>query len=56
MNEEKIRNYDELNVDEKEVLDFLRQIKLMSDYNKFRFYKLKVENLIAKYEQLKKSP
>lgn len=53
MNEEKIRNYDELNVDEKEVLDFLRQMKLMSDYNKFRFYKLKVENLIAKYEQLK---
>lgn len=53
MNEEKIRNYDELNVDEKEVLDFLRQMKLMSDYNKFRFYKLKVENLIAKYGQLK---
>ena len=53
MNEEKIRAYDELNVDEKEVLDVFRQMKLMSDYNRFIFYNLKVENLIAKYEQLK---
>ena len=53
MNEEKIRAYNELNVDEKEVLDVFRQMKLMSDYNRFRFYNLKVENLIAKYEQLK---
>lgn len=28
-------------------------MKLMSDYNMFRFYNLKVENLIVKYEQLK---
>lgn len=53
MNEDKIRTYDELNVDEKDVLDFFRQMKLESDYNKFRFYNLKVENLIEKYEQLK---
>ena len=53
MNEDKIRTYDELNVDEKEVLDVFRQMKLMSDYNKFRFYNLKVEALITKYEQLK---
>lgn len=53
MNEDKIRTYDELNVDEKEVLNFFRQMKLESDYNKFRFYNLKVENLIEKYEQLK---
>lgn len=53
MNEDKIRTYGELNVDEKEVLDFFRQMKLESDYNKFRFYNLKVENLIEKYEQLK---
>ena len=53
MNEEKkIRTYNEL-IDEKEVLDIFRQMKLMSDYNRFRFYNLKVENLIAKYEQLK---
>ena len=53
MNEDKIRTYDELNVDEKEVLDVFRQMKLFSDYNKFRFFNLKVENLIEKYEQLK---
>lgn len=28
-------------------------MKLMSDYTMFRFYNLKVENLIVKYEQLK---
>lgn len=54
MNENKIRTYDEFNVDEKEVLDFFRQMKLESDYNKFRFFNLKVENLIEKYEQLKR--
>ena len=36
MNEEKIRTYDELEDDEKEVLDVFRQMKLMSDYNRFR--------------------
>lgn len=54
MNDDKIRAYDELNVDEKEVLDFFRQMKLESDYNKFRFYNLKVQGLIEKYEQLKR--
>lgn len=53
MNEDKIRTYDELNVDEKGLLDVFRQMKLMSDYNRFRFYNLKVESLIVKYEQLK---
>ncbi|WP_400227296.1 hypothetical protein [Methanobrevibacter smithii] len=49
MNEERIRTYDELEGDEKEVLDVFRQMKLMSDYNRFRFYNLKVEHLITKY-------
>ena len=53
MTEDRIRRYDELEADEKEVPDVFRQMKLMSDYNRFRFYNLKVENLIAKYEQLK---
>ena len=53
MNEEKIRTYDELNVDEKGLLDVFRQMKLMSNYNRLGFYNLKVENLIAKYGQLK---
>ena len=54
MDEEKIRTYDELEDDEKEVLDALRQMKLMSDYNKFKLYKYKVEDLIKDYEELKK--
>ena len=53
MTEEKIRTYDELEDDEKEVLDAFRQMKLMSDYNKFKLYKFKVEDLINDYEQLK---
>ena len=38
MDEEKIRTYDELEADEKEVLDVFRQMKLMSDYNRFKLY------------------
>ena len=53
MDEEKIRTYDELEDDEKEVLDAFRQMKLMSDYNRFKLYKFKVEDLINDYEQLK---
>lgn len=53
MTDEKIRTYDELEDDEKEVLDAFRQMKLMSDYNKFKLYKFKVEDLINDYEQLK---
>ncbi|WP_405315621.1 hypothetical protein [Methanobrevibacter sp.] len=53
MNEDKIRTYDELEDDEKEVLDVFRQMKLMSDYNRFKLYKFKVEDLIKDYEQLK---
>lgn len=33
MNEDKIRTYDELKEDENEILDVLRQMKLMSDLN-----------------------
>ena len=53
MDEEKIRTYDEIEDDEKEVLDAFRQMKLMSDYNRFKLYKFKVEDLINDYEQLK---
>lgn len=53
MNNDGIRKYDELEDDEKEVLDAFRQMKLMSDYNKFKLYKFKVEDLISDYEQLK---
>ena len=53
MEEEKIRTYDELEDDEREVLDVFRQMKLIADYNKFKLYKYKVEDLINDYEQLK---
>ena len=49
----RLRKYDELEDDEKEVLDVFREIKLLADYNKFKLYKYKVEDLINDYEQLK---
>ena len=54
MNDEKIRTYDELDVDEKEVLDSFRQMKLLYDHARFRLHKLQVEDLINDYEQLMK--
>lgn len=53
MTEDRFRKYDELEADEKEVLDAFRQMKLMSDYNRFKLYNFKVEDLINDYEQLK---
>ena len=52
--EDRFRKYDELESDEKEVLDVFRQMKLLADYNKFKLYKYKVEDLIEDYEELKK--
>ena len=54
MNEEKIRTYDELEDEEKEVLDSFRQMKLLYDHSRFRLHKYQVEDLIKDYEQLKK--
>ena len=54
MNNDRIRTYDELDVDEKEVLDSFRKMKLMYDYARFKLYKLQVEDLIKDYEQLMK--
>ena len=54
MSNDRIRKYDELEADEKEVLDVFRQMKLIADYNKFKLYKYKVEDLIEDYEELKK--
>ena len=54
MDYDRIRKYDELEADEKEVLDVFRQMKLLADYNKFKLYKYKVEDLIEDYEELKK--
>ena len=54
MDNDRIRKYDELEADEKEVLDVFRQMKLLADYNKFKLYKYKVEDLIEDYGELKK--
>ena len=54
MTGDRFRKYDELEADEKEVLDAFRQMKLMSDYNRFKLYNFKVEDLINDYEELKK--
>ena len=53
MDNDRIRKYDELEADEKEVLDVFRQMKLIADYNKFKLYKYKVEDSINDYEELK---
>ena len=54
MNEDKIKTYDELEDDEKEVLDSFRQMKLLCDHARFKYHRLQVEDLINDYEQLKK--
>ena len=54
MNNDRIRTYDELDVDEKELLDSFRKMKLMYDHARFRLHKLQVEDLINDYEQLMK--
>ena len=54
MNKEKIKTYDECNVDEKEILDSFRKMKLMYDHARFKLHALQVEDLIKDYEQLKK--
>ena len=51
MTGDRFKTYDELGDDEKEVLDAFRQMKLMSDYNRFKLYSYKVEDLIKDYEQ-----
>ena len=54
MNKEKTRPYNELEVDEKEVIDSFRKMKLMYDHARFKLHRLQVEGLINYYEQLKK--
>ena len=54
MNNDRIKKYDDLDIDEKEVLDSFRKMKLMYDHARFKLHKLQVEDLINDYEQLKK--
>ena len=48
-----LRNYDELNEDEKEFLDVLREMKLMCEHARFKYHRLQITNLINAYENLK---
>lgn len=54
MNEEKIKTYDECNIDEKEVLDTFRKMKLLYDHARYKLHKRNVEDLINDYEKLRK--
>lgn len=54
MNEEKIKTYDECNVDEKEVIDSFRKMKLLYDHARYKLHKRNVEDLINDYEKLMK--
>lgn len=54
MIDEKIKTYDECNIDEKEVIDSFRKMKLLYDHARFRLHRCEVENLINDYETLMK--
>ena len=54
MPNDRIRTYNELNVDEKELIDAFRQMKLLCDHARFKYHRIQVENLIRDYEELKK--
>ena len=53
MDEKRIKRYDELNYDEKEILDFMRDMKLKSDHASIKLQLFKLDNLIRDYEELK---
>ena len=52
MTSEKIRNYDELRDDEKELMHTIRNLKLMKDHATFSLYSFQLAELIEDYETL----
>ena len=52
MNSDKIRTYDELLPQEKEVMDTFRQMKLTSDQSRFELFSYKLTDLLNKYEDI----
>lgn len=52
MNNEKIRTYDELAPEEKEVMDTFRTMKLSYDQARFELFSYKLTDLHEKYEYL----
>lgn len=52
INNEKIKTYDECNVDEKELLNIFRSLKLGYDQARFELYSYRLNDLIEKYENI----
>ena len=52
MSNDEIKKYGECNIDEKEVLDCFRQMKLMSDQARFELFTYRLTDLLNKYESL----
>ena len=52
INNEKIKTYDELNINEKELLDIFRTMKLNCDQARFELYSYRLNDLIQKYENI----
>ena len=52
INNEKIKTYDELDIDEKELLDIFRTMKLGYDQARFELYSHRLNDLIEKYENI----
>lgn len=52
MNSEKIKTYNELNIDEKNLIDCFRAMKLNHDQARFELYSYRLNDLLAKYENL----
>ena len=49
-----IKSYEEMNADEKEILDAFWNLKIQSSYHKYRLYKFKIDNIFMYYRLLKK--
>ena len=49
-----IKTYDEMEPEEQEIFDIMRQIKLSADYARFKYHRLRINDLIEDYEQLRK--
>ena len=52
MNNDKIRTYNELGIDEKEILDTFRTMKLNHDQARFELYSYRLNDILVKYENL----
>ena len=52
MNTEKIKSYNQLNSEQKEVMDTVRQMKLMGDQSRFELFSYQLGVLLEKYQAI----